>query len=50
MAIPPLGVLKGLLPALQGKGIYSQGRFGSWRYEVGDQDHSFMLRAEAELW
>ena len=41
------GVLKELLPALLEKGIYSRGRFGSWRYEVGNQDHSFMLGVEA---
>jgi len=41
------GVLKQLLPKLQEKGIHSRGRFGSWRYEVGNQDHSFMLGVEA---
>ena len=41
------GALKKILPYLQEKGIWSRGRFGSWKYEVGNQDHSFMLGVEA---
>lgn len=32
---------------LRERGIWSRGRFGSWKYEVANQDHSVMLGVEA---
>jgi protoporphyrinogen oxidase len=36
-----------IFQALQEKGIYSRGRFGAWKYEVSNQDHSLMQGVEA---
>ena len=48
--IPTLGrdrALAVLQPALMKNGIYSRGRFGAWRYEIGNMDHSVMMGVEA---
>lgn len=37
------GALNEILPSLQQKDILSRGRFGSWKYEVGNQDHRYLL-------
>ena len=38
--------LASLLPCLQDKRIFSRGRLGGWKYEVGNQDHCFMQGVE----
>ncbi len=47
--LPTLGrddALKTLHTYLESKGVYSRGRFGGWKYEVGNMDHSVMQGVE----
>jgi protoporphyrinogen oxidase len=39
-------LLKKIFPYLQARGVYSRGRFGAWRYEIGNMDHSILQGIE----
>ncbi len=46
---PSLGrdeALAELLPAFEERNVFSRGRFGAWKYEVSNQDHSFSQGVE----
>ncbi len=40
------GILAQAIPFLESHGIYSRGRFGMWKYEVSNTDHTLMQGVE----
>jgi len=40
------GILQQVIPWLEEKDIYSRGRFGMWKYEVSNTDHTLMQGVE----
>ncbi len=47
--VPFLGrdeLLAEVQPVLEQAAVYSRGRFGSWRYEISNQDHAYMQGVE----
>ncbi len=45
------GILAQAIPFLESHGIYSRGRFGMWKYEVSNTDHTLMQGVElANRW
>jgi protoporphyrinogen oxidase len=47
--VPTVGrdrALATIQPWLMERGIFSRGRFGAWRYEIGNTDHSVMMGVE----
>jgi protoporphyrinogen oxidase len=48
--VPTLGrdrALAVIEPWLRERGVYSRGRFGSWRYEIGNMDHAVKMGIDA---
>jgi UDP-galactopyranose mutase len=51
--VPSLGrddALRTIQPYLMDQGIVARGRFGAWRYELGNMDHAVKMGVDAANW
>jgi hypothetical protein len=51
--VPTLGrdaALRTIQPFLMDLGILARGRFGAWRYELGNMDHAVKMGVDAARW
>jgi len=51
--VPTLGrdaALRTIQPWLMDRSILSRGRFGAWRYELGNMDHAVKMGVDAARW
>ena len=51
--VPTLGrdpALRAIQPWLMERGVLARGRFGAWRYELGNMDHAVKMGVDAARW
>ncbi len=51
--VPTVGrdeALQVIQPWLMDRGVLARGRFGAWRYELGNMDHAVKMGVDAARW